>query len=126
MRQFAKVLVLCGVALLLMASSPRAQSLSVKGQVTLTGDLRVSLSESGLKNEVGEAIGYRITGYGACAASGGAVAVETVFSLTVSGSGHTSAVIGVEEPLACDGAGKSVVYSDMQLCDTTHTVCKAF
>lgn len=124
MRQFAKVLVLCGVALLLMASSPWAQSLSVKGQVVLSGDLRVSLSESGLKGDVGRVVDYTITGYAACAAGGSAVG--TVFSLTVSSNGHTSAVIGVEEAPACDGAGKSVVYSDMQLCDTTHSVCKAF
>jgi hypothetical protein len=107
-----------------MASSSRAQSLSIKAADDLEGDLRVNFSESGLKSEVGEAVGYTITGYAACAAGGGAVG--TAFSLTVGSSGRTGAILGVGEPLVCDGAGKSVLYSDMQLCDTTHSVCKAF
>jgi len=84
----------------------------------------VNFSESGLKSEVGEAVGYTITGFAACVAGGGAVG--TAFSLTVERSGHTRAIVAVGEPLVCDGAGKSVVYSDMQFCDTTHSVCQAF
>ena len=124
MRQFRKALVLCGVALLLMASPPRAQSLSIRAHDDLEGDLRVNFTESGLKSEAGEAVGYTITGYAACAAGGDAVG--TVFSLTVGSNGRSSAIVGVDEPLACEGAGKSVVYSGMQLCDKTNSVCQAF
>ena len=125
MRRFGKTLVSCGVALLLMTSSPRAQSLSVRAKDAGDGDLQVRFSESGLKNEVGEVVGYTITGQAACAAGGGPVG--TAFSLTVQNSGRTSAILPVEEPVACEGApGKSVLYSDMLLCDTTHSVCKTF
>jgi hypothetical protein len=124
MRQPGKALVLCGAALLLMASSTRAQSLSIKAGVTLSGDLRVSFSESGLKSEVGQVVGYTITGSAACAA--GAGPVGTALSLTVDSSGRASAVVAVEEPSGCESAGKSVVYSGMQLCDATNSVCQAF
>jgi hypothetical protein len=125
MRQFGKALVLCALALLLMAKSSRAQSFSIKAGNTTDGDLRVSFTESGLKSEIGQAVGYTITGSAACAAGSGPVG--TAFSLTVDSKGQTSAVVGVEEPLGCEGvAGKSLVYSGMQLCDTTNSLCQAF
>lgn len=132
MRRFGKTLLLCGVALLLMTSSARAQSLSpsfsVRAKDGGDGDLRVGFSETGLKSEVGGLVFYTITGQAACAPAAPDVSpVGTAFSLTVDTNGHTSAILPVEEPIACEGAGgKSVVYSNMQICDTTHGVCKDF
>jgi hypothetical protein len=124
-RQFGKALVLCGLALLLVASSLRAQSLSISSAKNAAdSDLRVNFSESGLKNQVGDTIGYRIAGEASCAAGRGEVGTE--FSLTVGNSGHTRAIVPVEEPVVCEGTGTSVVYSSMRLCDTTNRVCQAF
>lgn len=130
MRRFGKTLLLCGVALLLMTSSARAQSpspsFSVRAKDAGDGDLRVGFSETGLKSEVGGLVFYTITGQAACPAAPVASPVGTAFSLTVDNSGHTSAILPVEEPSACEGAGTSVVYSNMRLCDPTHGVCKDF